>query len=139
MSRRNIKIFFAIAHTQKIFYDVLMKTIKAKDSFDIPDNFTGIAKLPGRKEWLKNGKLHRKNGPAVIWSDGDRFWIQNGLYHRLDGPAIEWREGDKEYWTFGEEMNEYEFDIFQFMWENTSQKRKTKKLMKTFVKLAKTK
>ncbi len=35
--------------------------------------------------WYKNGKRHRKDGPAVIWGDGSQFWYKNGKRHREDG------------------------------------------------------
>ena len=35
-----------------------------------------------------NGNLHRENGPAVIWNDGEHEWFNHGEYHRLDGPAV---------------------------------------------------
>ena len=33
-------------------------------------------------------KLHRKNGPAIIWPDGSKQYYVNGMLHREDGPAI---------------------------------------------------
>jgi len=35
------------------------------------------------------GKLHRENGPAVIYSDGTQEWHLNDKLHREDGPAVE--------------------------------------------------
>jgi hypothetical protein len=46
----------------------------------------------------EKGNLHREDGPAVVWNNGDRDWIINGEYHREDGPAIECNNGDK--WFF---------------------------------------
>ena len=48
-----------------------------------------------------NDKLHRIDGPAVEWINGDRFWYQNDLLHRIDGPAIEYHNGDKGWWQNG--------------------------------------
>ena len=46
------------------------------------------------KHWVKNGKIHRLNGPAKIsYDDGlKRFerWYENGKLHRLNGPAEIW-------------------------------------------------
>jgi len=50
--------------------------------------------------WVQDGKYHREDGPAVIWSNGPQFWFQNGEYHREDGPAIMWNNGDKEFWLY---------------------------------------
>jgi hypothetical protein len=35
----------------------------------------------------KNDKLHREDGPAVIYSNGDYIFALNGECHRLDGLA----------------------------------------------------
>jgi len=52
------------------------------------------------KRWRnKRGKLHRVDGPAVEFANGDEEWYQNGLLHRLDGPAVTWSNGYKE-WLF---------------------------------------
>lgn len=41
------------------------------------------------QKWYKNGKLHRKKGPAIIYYNGDQEWCQYGLLHRSsDEPAI---------------------------------------------------
>jgi hypothetical protein len=32
--------------------------------------------------------LHREDGPAIEWADGDKSWWVNGRRHRLDGPAF---------------------------------------------------
>ena len=44
------------------------------------------------KRWFKNGELHRKNKPAVITSSRNfvigEQWYNNGKRHREDGPAI---------------------------------------------------
>jgi hypothetical protein len=76
----------------------------------------------GRTEYLKDGVLHRIDGPAVIYQDY-QAWYQKGKLHRIDGPAIksktieEWHvdgtrhrvdgpaiikaDGTKEYWVDG--------------------------------------
>ena len=55
----------------------------------------------GNRFWFKNGKLHRKNGPAVEYIDGTKKWYKNGKLHRLDGPAIEWSDGTKLWYIKG--------------------------------------
>jgi hypothetical protein len=33
----------------------------------------------GTKEWkLPNGKFHRKDGPAIEYSNGNKYWYING-------------------------------------------------------------
>ena len=51
----------------------------------------------------KDGQLHREDGPAREWANGDKSWWINGLLHRVDGPAIEWANGDKQWWINGQE------------------------------------
>ena len=43
------------------------------------------------------GQLHRVDGPAIEWLNGDKHWYIAGKLHRADGPAVEMANGDK-YW-----------------------------------------
>ena len=52
----------------------------------------------GDKYWFKNNKYHRENGPAIEFADGEKHWFKNGKLHREDGPAVEYVDGEKEYW-----------------------------------------
>lgn len=59
--------------------------------------------------WInKDGKLHRDNGPAVIWYTGIKEWYKNGLRHREDGPAII-NDVTDEFLGFEDEDEEDEF------------------------------
>ena len=53
----------------------------------------------GRKRtfWRVNGKLHREDGPAIIFSDRNKAWYRNGKLHREDGPADVYPDG-REHW-----------------------------------------
>ena len=62
-----------------------------------------------RRYYNTNGLLHRTDGPAVEYADGDKSWYQNGQLHRIDGPAVEWADGIKEWYINGEELTEAEF------------------------------
>jgi hypothetical protein len=55
----------------------------------------------GSKRWYLNGFYHRKNGPAIIFSNGTKFWYLNGQRHREDGPAIEIFNGKKAWFLNG--------------------------------------
>lgn len=56
----------------------------------------------GTKEWRNAaGQLHRTDGPAVEWTDGEVAWFLNGLRHRTDGPAFEGPDGYKAWWLYG--------------------------------------
>lgn len=39
--------------------------------------------------WLRNNLRHRKDGPAVICTDGSMEWYRSGKHHRDNGPAIQ--------------------------------------------------
>jgi len=83
-----------------------MKTIRIRNYDNLPPNYTGIVQMSESKFWLKEGKLHRENGPAKEWIDGSNFWYLNGLAHRIDGPAIEFSNGHKEWWVEGKEFKQ---------------------------------
>lgn len=51
------------------------------------------------KQWWVEGKLHRLNGPAIEWPNGTKEWYANGKLHRLDGPAVEWTGGREQWWV----------------------------------------
>jgi hypothetical protein len=50
-----------------------------------------IDKKFNSKEWYKNNELHRINGPAIEYDNGNTTWYKNGKKHRLDGPALDWK------------------------------------------------
>ncbi|MFO0190305.1 MAG: hypothetical protein ACK54F_03545 [Planctomycetia bacterium] len=58
--------------------------------------------VDGNKSWYVNGQLHRPDGPAVEWDDGDKEWWVNGKLHRTDGPAYEWADGSKAWYVNGQ-------------------------------------
>jgi hypothetical protein len=69
----------------------------------------------GNKCYYKDRKmtiLHRLDGPAVEWSNGDKVWWVNGKKHRLDGPAVEGEgvDGIKSWYVDGEYLNERRFN-----------------------------
>ena len=61
----------------------------------------------GNKYWYLNGKYHREYGPAVEKSNGDKEWYLNGELHREGGPAVEYASGDKYWYLNGEHHREY--------------------------------
>lgn len=42
----------------------------------------------GDEYWYYHGLLHRENGPAITWANGVQHWFNHGRRHRLDGPAM---------------------------------------------------
>ena len=71
--------------------------------------------IQGTKEWYKNGKLHREDGPAVIHSDGFKMWLIKGKLHREDGPAKIWPDGYCEYYLNSKQLTEEEFNNYKFI------------------------
>ena len=71
--------------------------------------FTGCIDYSTSIIFYKNGKLHRKNGPAVEGSRGDKEWWINGKRHRTDGPAVEFADGTRYWYLNGREYNEEEY------------------------------
>jgi hypothetical protein len=55
----------------------IMKTIKIKDLSEISKNHVSIIEYPdGTKYWFFKGKLHRENGPAVEYFNGNvEYWL----------------------------------------------------------------
>ena len=47
-------------------------------------------------------------GLLVEYASGSKFWCLKGKLHREDGPAIEWANGDKEWYLNDEEVTEEE-------------------------------
>lgn len=44
--------------------------------------------LGGVQRWFtRTGNLHRTDGPAVVYPDGQEMWYFNGERHRIGGPA----------------------------------------------------
>ena len=53
------------------------------------------------KYWYLNDLLHREDGPAVEYSNGDKLWYVNDELHREDGPAAEYADGSNGWWLRG--------------------------------------
>lgn len=45
--------------------------------------------------------LHREDGPAAEYSNGDKIWFLNDYYHRIGNPAVERSDGSKAWWVNG--------------------------------------
>jgi len=59
----------------------------------------------GDKEWYLYGLLHREDGPSQEYFGGTKLWYFKGKLHRVDGPAIECADGTKQYWVNGERLD----------------------------------
>ena len=54
------------------------------------NDYSVTKNLLGITEYRVGGKLHRTNGPAVMWDDGGWEWTLYGKRHRYYGPATSW-------------------------------------------------
>jgi len=93
-----------------------MKTIKYYDRFETLndkgemhsfDDKPAVERVDGRKEWYKEGKRHRLNGPAIELINryktlfGYKMWYKEGKLHRIGGPAVEHSERGKLWCEYG--------------------------------------
>lgn len=58
--------------------------------------------------WHLDNKLHRTDGPAVVWKNGRQDWFQNNVLHREDGPAIVSPSGECRWFLHGIEFSALE-------------------------------
>ena len=74
----------------------------------------------GQLEYWLDGQQHREDGPALITTEGIESWFRHGKLHREDGPAVDWKgtEGfENEYYLDGESYGSKE------LWEKAVRKR----------------
>jgi hypothetical protein len=96
--RNQNKHFLVVSKLRRAIY--LVKMIKAL-TVTISDKnsvFDGWAFEAGSKAYYINGKLHRLDGPAIIYPDGSEYYYLNGKCHRVDGPAIIYANGSQYYY-----------------------------------------
>lgn len=58
--------------------------------------------LEDRIQWELRGELHRVDGPAVEYNDGDVSWYLHGQRHREDGPAVIWWSSKRIKWCLND-------------------------------------
>jgi len=98
-----------INNIQKL-YESQEQSITVKDWTEVPKGYIGHVNASGTQYWVKNGKLHREDGPALITEDGLQFWYKKGLIHREDGPAVIGADGHQEWWIDNNQYSKEEFD-----------------------------
>jgi hypothetical protein len=54
--------------------------------------------------------LHRTDGPAAVYNNGDKYWYVDGRQHRTDGPAIEYGNGPRSWRVDGRYYDEEDFN-----------------------------
>lgn len=81
--------------------------IEALDSVHAIGGYDEIVTWPnGSLCFLREGELHRDDGPAYIRADGAMSWLRHGREHREDGPAVVFADGTQEWWIDGKQLNE---------------------------------
>jgi len=64
----------------------------------------------GDRYYYINDKRHNENGPAIECANGHKIYYINGKLHREDGPAVDYFSGHKEYWINDKRLTKEEFE-----------------------------
>jgi len=64
----------------------------------------------GDSSWYVDDKRHRVDGPAIEYADGGKVWYVDGKRHRIDGPAYEHVDGMKLWYVDSEHYVEIDFN-----------------------------
>ena len=74
------------------------------------NNTYSVTVTDNAEYWFKNGRLHRENGPAIQFKDGDNRWYKNGKLHRENGPAVDFPKGYcKKWYVNGTKLTKSQF------------------------------
>ena len=94
-------------YCQSELIEYFLGTCCTNEKCNSVDGITRLIIYPGgSREWYKNDKLHRANGPAIERPDGTKYWYFNNLLHREDGPAAETLDGSKYWYKDGKKHRE---------------------------------
>lgn len=78
-----------------------------------PNSLSPVSKCmiyKNRKEWYKNGKLHRDNKPAIEYTNGCKKWYKNGILYKEYGPYMIYDKFKKK-WFIDEKLLEFNMEI----------------------------
>lgn len=100
------------------------------------ENGPAIVYEDGTHEWWFHGKRHRENGPASTHTNGEQEWWIHDQLHREDGPALIWSNGDKQWYLNDNELTEEQFNQWVDK-KNLYEKLDTNLLPKTLMKRSK--
>jgi hypothetical protein len=102
-----------------IFYAIMKENKKnrilKKEAQEAHKRLENLPRVDPPIEYFKESKLHRIDGPAVIWPDGNQYYYFNGEKHRFEGPAVIHDDGTKEWYINGVKYRSHEhpFNIFR--------------------------
>lgn len=87
-----------MGNTQRIVYSVILNY--NAEMVDYDGESICVRLTTDNVYWLSvhSGTIHKENGPALIYPNGDRVWYKHGMYHNEYGPAVVFASGKKEYW-----------------------------------------
>ena len=77
--------------------------IDEKWPWEIPDGHW--IDQEGWEVWIKDGKHHREDGPAIITDTGAIIWCVDGDRHRADGPAVIFPSGTVHWFLKGKQLS----------------------------------
>ena len=80
-----------------------------KDGLLHREDGPAIIEKDGTEYWYKDGKWHREDGPAIIEKDGTEYWYKNNLRHREGGPAIIYPDDTEYYYLYGKQIKEEDY------------------------------
>ena len=104
-----------------------MKIAYIRSDTGVPGDDTDLIREVDRDGTVRyfdgDGKLHREDGPAIEYSNGDRAWYLGGKLHREDGPAVELPDGIRFWYLDGKRLSEDEFEALQ----QSQDRRRTKR------------
>ena len=86
-----------------------MHFIKLQSEYDDLDKYKFY---DGHIMYYKKGTsiFHNPYGPAIISKNCTQHWIENKI-HRLDGPAIIYCDGEEKYYINSEYLTEEQFEV----------------------------
>ena len=67
-------------------------------------------------------QYHRKDGPAIEYTNGTKYWYKNGIWHREDGPAIVYTDGRHQYYLGGSPYSKKDY------WEEIEKNKKEREI-----------
>lgn len=70
------------------------------------DEHRRVDRAASDEEWLRHGRLHRTDGPAVIHANGSVKYYVDGVRHRDGGPACVYVNGTEKWYREGKRHRE---------------------------------
>ena len=103
-------IYAPFREIAKLLFVKKKETLRREVDEEFPlEPLLRIVDFSDRIEWRKEDKIHREDGPAIEYHNGDRLWLMEDVLHREEGPAIEWNNGNTDYFVYGIQLTKQEF------------------------------